>query len=236
MDELWLLFDWRCGKSLAPELFRGPFKMPRFGGFGGTGGNTRTYILFCIHKYNEMGVFLFIYWSLLCISIDSRSINIERNIRTEKLWMNRWSEWRGKKKCIKIDGEILWRDNEFCERFSYYWSMVLIHQDKKHTHAHSNRHTHTHTSTDSHIKEKEAKRFASHENYYYERSIYNEAKQTDKTIWLYKINQSNHVKQKKKKIKLEFIWRKKKWCAARTPHSHSHVWSDSKRSKSRNIT
>lgn len=43
--ELFGKLEWLDGWWI-PGVDRGPFRMPRFGGFGGTGGNTRAYFVY----------------------------------------------------------------------------------------------------------------------------------------------------------------------------------------------
>lgn len=53
-DELWLLTVCCCDESRNTVFDLGPFKIPRFGGFGGTGGRTRTFsFAFTITKRNK---------------------------------------------------------------------------------------------------------------------------------------------------------------------------------------
>lgn len=92
VDKLWL-FDWRF--CVEPTLVRGPFKIPRFGGFGGTGGKTRTFF------YRKLNGIFFYY---------SKGKKFVFLINEFPFRMKREKKSR--------------RDNKFIERFSYYWSMV----------------------------------------------------------------------------------------------------------------
>lgn len=109
VDVLWLLDD-RFWESLDPVLVRPVFKMPRFGGFGGTGGKTRTFCCWFVTNFIqwkwdnsllEIVVYLFYGQKMILLWME------------EFPFLSRCTQWREEKV-------------RYLKRQQVYWTVLLL--------------------------------------------------------------------------------------------------------------